>query len=174
MGHEKIPCIRYRLAPPVRPSGLYCSHMRTLLIIVGLLWGTAWADTVVRCRLLKPTPGSNHAKEIRSIDLISYVNHFSLSNLLSMRVERDRDELVFSRDASTTTANTTVLRFQTPVRNGKLHQAWIVVDRSPRQVIESRYFKASIFISDARAQKVLELNDPANNGLKVAPIDCAF
>ncbi|MFP5492442.1 MAG: hypothetical protein ACLGG0_13140 [Bacteriovoracia bacterium] len=147
--------------------------MRTLLLIVGLLWGTAWAETVIRCRQGAPGFYPNDAEQVRAIDAISYVSHFSLSNFLALRIETSGKPIVFTRETLAADRQAH-LRFISKQKNNRFIQAWMHLDRNPRQVIETRAFKGVLFISNARKDKAEYPADLPKKDMSTYNFECSF
>ena len=147
--------------------------MRTLLLIVGILWGTAWAETVIRCRQGAPGFYPNDAEQIRGIDAISYVSHFSLSNFLALKIEMNGEPIFFTRE-SLESDRQAHLKFISMQKNNRFIQAWAHLDRNPRQVIQTRTFKGILFLSNLRTQKVESPSDLPKKEINTYNFECSF
>jgi hypothetical protein len=147
--------------------------MRILLIIFTLIGGSAWADTVLRCRKLPAGIYPNSAKSIQTIDLVTYVNHFSLANMMAMKLETDSGELVFGRQ-SIKVSSTTQIKMIQKLTQSRFRLSWLLIDRTPRLALSTRVFKGVLFISEPTRNDVSEPSDLPNGSVKTLNFECAI
>jgi hypothetical protein len=98
--------------------------MKLVLLILALISGSAFADTSIRCSQMPGAIYPNSAKDIQSLTLVSYVNHFSLANMMAMQIDTDSGELAFGRQSIEVT-NTTNIKMIQKSTNTKFKIAWL-------------------------------------------------
>jgi hypothetical protein len=140
---------------------------------VGLLWGSAWAETVIRCRQAAPGFYPNNAEQIRAIEAISYVSHFSLSNFLALKIEMNGKPIFFTRE-SLESDRQAHLKFISMQKNNRFIQVWAHLDRNPRQVIQTRTFKGVLFISNLRNERAESPAELPKKEVSTYNIECSF
>ncbi len=147
--------------------------MRFLLLTITLICSSAWADTAIRCRQLQGGAYPNSAKNIQTLSLLTYINHFSLANMMVMKLETDTDELVFSRQLIEVT-NTTSIRMVQKSPNQKFKLAWLLIDRTPRNAFTTRMFKGVLFISEPLKEIVNQPSDLPLGSVKTYNFECSI
>ena len=147
--------------------------MRILLVIITLMWGSAWADTVLRCRKLPAGIYPNSAHSVQTIDLITYVNHFSLANMMAIKLESDDGEMVFTRQSIHVSNNTKIKMIQR-MTHSRFRQAWLLIDKTPRLALSTRVFKGVLFISEPIRNEVSEPSDLPNGSVGTLNFECAI
>lgn len=147
--------------------------MRILLVIITLMWGSAWADTVLRCRQMPAGIYPNSAKSIQAIDLMTYVNHFSLASMMAMKLETDSEDLIFGRQ-NIRISNTTQIKMTQKLTQAHFRLAWLLIDRSPRLALSTRAFKGVLFISEPLQSDVNEPSDLPHGSVGTLNFECAI
>ncbi|MBY0518388.1 MAG: hypothetical protein K2P81_15870 [Bacteriovoracaceae bacterium] len=146
--------------------------MRFSILIIGLLLGgSALADTVIRCRTIVAGAFPNTAKEVNALDLISYVDHFSLTNTLAMKLDSSDSSTIFTREFIKVDRQTQ-MRFVAKKENRKSQQVWIHIDRSPREARETRTFQGILFIAKPRIEKSEFPNELNQNDIETLNFEC--
>lgn len=146
--------------------------MRSLIAILGIIWGgLAFADTVVNCRQAPAGIYPNNAN-VRSLEFISYVDHFSLANMLAMKIESDTGKTTYAREWMRTDRNTQ-MRFDAK-RQGKNLLSWVNIDRTPRQVINTRAFVGVLFVSEVIDEKVDQPSQLPGTKIRSFNFECSY
>ncbi len=146
--------------------------MRSLIVILAVIWGGAvFADTVVNCRQAPAGIYPNNAN-VRALEFISYVDHFSLANMLAMRIESDAGKTTYAREWMRADRNTQ-MRFDAK-RQGKNLLSWVSIDRTPRQVINTRTFVGVLFVSEAVTEKVDQPNQLPAAKIRSFNFECSY
>ncbi|MCE3013738.1 MAG: hypothetical protein LW878_11795 [Proteobacteria bacterium] len=147
--------------------------MKFLLIVMALFFGSALADTSIRCSQLPGAIYPNSAKNIQSLSLVSYVNHFSLANMMAMQIETDSGEIAFGRQTIEVT-NTTNVKLIQKTTNTKFKIAWLLIDRTPRIALNTRYFRGVLFISGPLTQNVNKPSELSQGSVETFNFECAI
>lgn len=147
--------------------------MRTLILILTLSWGSAWAESALFCRPSAALFYPNSADQVRQLELISYVGHFSLANLLAMRIDADTGPLTFTRE-SFSADRQVYMKFVSTRMAGKFMQAWVHIDRSPRDAIRTRVFRGVLFLTGLRSARVSLPSELSPRDLKTYNFECAL
>jgi hypothetical protein len=146
--------------------------MRFTFLIIGLLLGgTALAETVIRCRTITAGAFPNNAAEVNSLDFISYVDHFSLTNTFAIKIDSSNIPTVFTRE-SIKVDRQTQLRFVAKKDNLISQQVWVHIDRSPREARETRTFQGTLFIAKPRIEKLEFPNQLNQNEIETLNFEC--
>ncbi len=138
-----------------------------------MIFGSAWADTSIRCRQLPGAIYPNSAKNIQTLNLISYVNHFSLANMMAMQIDTDVGDLSFGRQSIEVT-NTTNIKLIQKTTNTKFRLAWLLIDRTPRLALSTRTFKGVLFISEPTKNNVNKPADLPQGSISTHNFECSI
>ncbi|MFP5458674.1 MAG: hypothetical protein ACLGG7_08070 [Bacteriovoracia bacterium] len=147
--------------------------MRTLILILTLTWGSAWAESALFCRPSAALFYPNSATQVRQVELISYVSHFSLANMLAMRIDADAGPLTFTRE-SFSADRQVYMKFISTRMSGKFMQAWVHIDRSPREAIRTRVFRGVLFLTGLRSTRVSLPSELSPRELKTYNFECTI
>ena len=147
--------------------------MRLLILVIALVCGSAWSDTSIRCRQLPGGLYPNSAKNIQTLNLVSYVNHFSLANMMAMQLDTDKGEIFFGRQSIEVTSTTNVKMLQ-KTANSKFRIAWLLIDRTPRIALTTRAFKGVLFLSDAVKQDVRMPSELPSGSVNTFNFECTI
>lgn len=115
--------------------------------------GLAWGDTSIRCHQIPGGIYPNSAKSIQNLNLVSYVNHFSLANMMVMQLDTDSGEVSFGRQFIDVTSSTNIKMIQ-KTSQSSFQLAWLLIDRTPRIALTTRLFRGVLFISVPVKQNV--------------------
>ena len=148
--------------------------MKLLILIITLTVGSAWADTALRCRELPSALYPSNASFVRSLELITYVNHFSLTTLMAMKLETDSGELLFTRDGNPVINTTTQIKMIQKMNQSRFKLAWLLIDRTPRLAMSTRTFKGVLFVSEPLMYFVDQPSDLEPGTVKTLNFDCSF
>jgi hypothetical protein len=117
-----------------------------------------------------PVFGSN-TREIVSIELISYVGHFSLANMMAMKIIKLGSIDSFLRHSINVDRQTHV-QLHKSLSNNKIQQAWLQIDRTPRQALGSRTFRGVLFLSEQLTETVAKPSSLAPNSVTTFSFEC--
>lgn len=147
--------------------------MRKLIFILTLSWGSAWAESALFCKPSAALFYPNSADQVRQLELISYVGHFSLANMLAMRIDTESGSLTFTRE-SFSADRQVYMKFISTRMSGKFMQSWVHIDRSPRDAIRTRMFRGVLFLTGLRKAKVNLPSELSPRDVKTYNFECSI
>ena len=115
----------------------------------------------------------NSAKDIQTLDLITYVNHFSLANMMAMKLETDSGPMVFGRQRIQV-SNVTKIKMIQKLPPSQTRIAWLLIDRTPRLALSTRVFRGVLFVSKPLSTEIGEPSDLPQGSVSTLNFECAI
>lgn len=150
------------------------THMRTVFVLFIALIQLAQADSTADCKQIAAGAFPNNATEVQNLELISYADHFSLTNMLAMRIDLGREKITFNREYLRSDAQSTKAGFIIRKSSSEVRQAWLQLDRTPRKAIEDRSFKVILFLSKSLNKRVDLPATISSQEIATLNLECSF